>query len=244
MTQTVAAAGSTPAPKSLPARFIGVITSPADTFRSVAATPKWLGVLLITTLCVAFFSALPMTTDAGRQAAIDQQEHQMQSFGIQVNDQMHDQMERGAARMPYVTGVSILFVAPIIALILTGILFAIFNAALGGEASFKQVFAIYVHSGVVSALAMVFTGVINYLRGGTGGVANLGVLLPMVSDTSFVGRLLGMIDIFTLWWVFVLAIGLGVLYRRRTQPIAISFLGVYAVVAVVIALVKNRLGGA
>ena len=40
-----------------------------------------------------------------------------------------------------------------------------------------------------------------------------------------------MIDLFIVWWVIVLAIGLGVLYRRRTQPIAITLFGVYTVIA-------------
>jgi hypothetical protein len=64
----------------------------------------------------------------------------------------------------------------------------------------------------------------------------------MLPENSFVGRLLGMIDIFLIWYIVVLAIGLGVLYRRRTQPIAISLLAVYAVIAIVVALVKSRLG--
>ena len=55
------------------ARFIGVITAPRDTFGSVAASPKWFGMLALTTVIVAVFTALPMTTAAGRQAALDQQ---------------------------------------------------------------------------------------------------------------------------------------------------------------------------
>jgi uncharacterized membrane-anchored protein len=42
----------------------------------------------------------------------------------------------------------------------------------------------------------------------------------------------------------VLSIGLAVLYRRRTQPIAMSLLSVYAVIAIVIAVIKSRAGGA
>jgi uncharacterized membrane-anchored protein len=38
--------------------------------------------------------------------------------------------------------------------------------------------------------------------------------------------------------------GLAVLYRRRTHPIAISLMLVYAVIAVVVAVVKSRAGGA
>jgi hypothetical protein len=244
MTNTAAAAGVTPVPKSLLARFIGVITSPKETFVSIVANPKWLGMLALTTILVASFSALPMTTEAGRQAAIDQQVETMKSFGMEVNDQMYAQMEKGSKMMPYTTGGSVLFISPIIAVIIAGILFAIFNAALGGEATFKQVFTVLVHAGAVSALSTVFSGIVNYFRGGMGSAANLGALLPMLPEHSFAANLLGTIDVFLIWYVIVLAMGLGVLYKRRTQPIAISLLAFYAVVAIVIAVVKSRVGGA
>jgi Yip1 domain len=238
------AAAAAPASQNLVARFIGVLTAPRATFAGVAASPKWLGMLAVTTIIIALFTALPMTTDAGRQAAIDQQVQQMQSFGMTVSDQMYEALEKGSGRMPYTTGISVLVVSPIFVVIIAGILFAIFNAALGGEASFKQVFSVIVHAGAISALSSAFSGGINYFRGAMGSVANLGALLPMLPETSFAGRLLGTIDVFLIWWIVVLAIGLGVLYRRRTQPIAISLLAVYAVIAVVVALVKSRVGGA
>src|SRR5258705_13614291 len=115
MTTSPIAAGSTPAPKNLVARFIGVFTAPRETFASVAASPKWFGMLALTTIIVAVFTALPLTTDAGKQAAIDQQVTQMQSFGMTVNDQMYEQLEKGAGRMPDVTGISVLVVSPIMA---------------------------------------------------------------------------------------------------------------------------------
>src|SRR5436190_2710515 len=110
MTTPPTAAGVPPAPKSLAARFIGILTAPRETFASVAASPKWLGMLALTAVIVAIFTALPLTTEAGRQSAIDQQVQQMQSFGMTVNDQMYEQMEKGAGRMPYVTGISVIVV--------------------------------------------------------------------------------------------------------------------------------------
>ena len=71
---------------------------------------------------------------------------------------------------------------------------------------------------------------------------NLGVLLPMLPEGSFVARLAGMLDIFLLWWVFVLAVGLAVLYRRRTQPIALSLYGVYFAIALIAAAVMSHFG--
>jgi hypothetical protein len=244
MNSTAAAAGSTPASTGLVTRFIGIITAPKDTFGGVAAVPKWFGMLALTAVLSAFFTAIPMTTDAGRQAAIDQQVQQRQSFGLQVDDKTYDQLEKMSKVMPYVTGVSVLIFAPIMALIIAGILFAIFNAALGGEASYKQVFTVLIHAGAISTMSAVFSGIINYFRGAVGSVANLGGLLPMLPEKSFVAGLLGAVDVFLIWYIVVLAMGLAVLYRRRTQPIAISLLSIYAVIAIVIAVVKSRAGGA
>ncbi len=247
MTATANETGAAPAPQNLAARIVGIITSPAATYRAVVAHPKWLGVLAVTTVLAAFFSALPLATEAGQNAALDRQieaMESMKSLGVTVTPELVDQMEKRAAIMPYTTAASVLVVGPIVTLILAGIFFGIFNALMGGEATFKQAFTVVAHAGVISVAGSVFSGAINYFRGGITSVANLGALLPMLPETSFVGHFLGAIDVFVVWWVVVLAMGFAVLYRRRTQPIAISLLGVYAVIAVIIAVVKSRLGGA
>jgi hypothetical protein len=232
------------APQSLVARFIGVIVSPTATFRSVAAHPRWFGMLAVTTLIVALCAAAPMFTDAGRDAALEQQVAQMKSFGMEITDEVYATMRARMAIAPYTTAGSILVFAPIMAVVFSGILFAVFNAALGGEASFKQLFAVWAHASVISALGQLFTAPLNLARGAVGSATSLAVLLPMVDEGSFLGRLLGMVDLFLVWWVIVLAIGLAVLYRRRTQPIAIGLFTVYAVIAVVAAAVMSRMGGA
>jgi hypothetical protein len=232
------------APKSFVARFFGIITSPKETFRSVVAHPRWFGMLAVTTVLVATCSAAPMFTEAGKEAALEMQASRMQSFGVQLNDQAYERMRQQMRFAPYTTAGSIIVLGPIMAVVFTGILFAIFNAALGGEASFKQLFAVWSHAAVISTLGQLFTAPLNLARGAVGSATSLAVLLPMIDEGSFLGRLFGMVDLFVVWWVFVLAIGLGVLYRRRTQPIALGLFGVYAVIAVVVAAIMSRLGGA
>jgi hypothetical protein len=103
---------------------------------------------------------------------------------------------------------------------------------------------VLVHASAVSVLQQLFTGPINYFRGAVTSATNLAVLLPMVDPKTFAGRVLAMTDLFLIWYLLVLAIGLGVLYRRRTQPIALALYGVYAVGVLCIAAVMSRLGGA
>ena len=57
-------------------------------------------------------------------------------------------------------------------------------------------------------------------------------------------RLLGSIDLIYVWWMVSLAIGLGVLYRRRTGPIATTLLILYASIGAIIAAIKTATSGA
>jgi len=243
MANTAVPTVAAPAPKGLVARFIGVITEPRATFESVAAHPKWLGMLALTTAIVLACTVPPMTTEGGKEAMLETQVRQMESFGMQVNDQMYQQMRSRMGIAPYTTAAGVLIMSPIITAALGGILFAVFNAGMGGNATFKQVYSIVVHAGVISALGQLVTGPLNYFRGTMASATNLSVLLPMLPEGTFVTRLAGMVDLFVVWWVFILAVGVAALYKRRTQPIAMTLFGVYAVIALVAAAVMSRLGG-
>ena len=70
----------------------------------------------------------------------------------------------------------------------------------------------------------------------------LGAALRLESEVS--SRLLGSIDLFVIWWAINVAIGFGVLYRKRTGPIAATLLVVYFAIGLVIAAVKTALAGA
>jgi len=163
---------------------------------------------------------------------------------MQVSDQMYEQMRGRMWFAPYQTAISVLIFSPVMAVAISGVLFLVFNVVMGGNATFKQLFAVFVHAGVISSLQQLFTGPLNYFRGAVTSATNLAVLLPMVDPKSFVGRILSMTDLFLIWYLLVLAIGLAVLYRRKTQPIALALYGVYAAGVVVIAAVWSRVGGA
>jgi len=243
MPSTSAVTGTSVPKKNLLARFVGIITSPKETFQSVVAHPQWFGMFALTVVIIAVCAAAPLMTEAGQQAQVENQITQMRSFGVEVNDQAYARMQSQAKFAPYWAAGGVIFASPIFALIFTGILFAVFNAGLGGEGTFKQLFSVWVHSGVISTLGQMFTAPMNLIRGTAGSSTNLAVLLPMIDEGSFLGKLLGMTDLFVVWWLIVLAIGLGVLYRRRTQPIAFAFFGIYAVIAIGFAAVMSRLGG-
>jgi hypothetical protein len=151
-------------------------------------------------------------------------------------------MEKMAPYVGYGTVVYMLVLVPVFMAIISGILYAIFNAAMGGNATFKQVFTVVIHTGPIGLLSQLFTVPLNYFRGTMTSATTLAVLFPMLPEGSFLSRFLGMIDLFLIWQVVVLSIGLAVLYRRRTQPIATALLVVYAIIAVIVAFVRRGAG--
>ena len=240
MANTTVQTGASPAPKSLVARVIGIITSPRATYESVVAHPKWFGMLALCAVGLGVLIGGFLMTKVGQEAWLDAALNS--PFSGQVSDQQIQAMEKMAPYVGYGTVVYMLVLVPIFMVILSGILYAVFNAAMGGNATFKQVFTVVVHAGPIGLLSQLFTVPLNYFRGTMTSATTLAVLLPMLPDKSFAARLLGMIDLFLIWQLIVLSIGLAVLYRRRTQPIATALLVVYFIIAVIVAFVRRGAG--
>jgi Yip1 domain len=244
MPQSVAPEIAAAEPRGLVARILGVIVAPRATYADVAARPRWLGALLVVLFLTGGSTFAFLSTEIGQNAMLDQQRQTMESFGVKLNDEAMRRMEEGAARAPYFGAIGQAIVLPIAAVVVAGIALGIFNAALGGDGTFKQVFAIVVHSGVILALGAVFVLPLDYARETMSSPTTLAVFLPFLEENSFLARLLGSIDLMRVWWFVSLSIGLGVLYRKRTGPIAVTVLVVYAAIALVIAAIQSAVSGA
>ncbi len=237
-TDTVA---GTPA-LSFPQRVIGSVFSPRATFESVVAHPKWLDVFLLTlivgTMAFGAFMFSPVGSQAMKDQMVTQSERQIAAQGGNPAD--------AAGRVENffpVFRTAIVVASPVIGLIfvmaIAAILYGIFGAILGGGGTFKQVLAIVVHAGVVYQIGALLTLTLNYVRATMTSATTLGVFVPMLPEDSFVFKLLNAIDLVTIWYMVILAMGIGVLYRRKTASVAISFFGLYLVIAVIRALLTR-----
>jgi len=247
VTQAVASESTAPVVKGLsfPARLIGVVTSPRATYADVAARPRWLGAFLAVFLVSAAAATTFMATDVGRNAVLDQQISSSESWtGRPMNQQQLDRLEAMSKYFVYTTPIFQLIFFIVAGLLVAGLALGVFNALLGGDASFKQVYAVVVHSGIILAALALFATPLAYARQSLSSATNLAVFFPFLDDNSFVARLLGAIDLVYVWWIVSLSIGLGVLYRKRTGSIATTILIVYAAIALVIAAIKTAAAGA
>jgi hypothetical protein len=228
---------------SLMARFWGILTSPRETFVDVAARPRWFGMMALVLIVTAVSLGAFFSTEVGQTAFLDQAVEQARKAGREIPEAQWAVTQKMAPYMGLIYAASTLLVAPLMWLAVTGILFAVFNAALGGVSTFKQLFAVFVHSTAITVIQQVFVTPLNYFRETVSSATNLAVFLPMLDEGSFLAKLLGTIDLFMIWWVILLAIGLSVLFKRKTGPIAAGLFVVYGIIAVIVAAVSSR-GGA
>lgn len=212
------------------ARIVGVLTSPRSTFAAVAARPRWLGVMAITLVIGAACQYYIMSSQGMQDAMFEQA-----TRNPNMSDQQVAGVERFVSILPYGIAGATLILGPLFSAIIAGILLLIFSTLMGGEAKFKQVYAVMAHSGVVSTVAALLgAGLIMLGAQPTGANppgANLGIFVPMLEETSFVTQFLSAIDLVLIWWLVTLSIGLAVLYKRRTGGIAFTLLCVYVLIA-------------
>jgi hypothetical protein len=231
--------------KGLLARAIGVIVSPKETYADVAAKPRILGALALVLVIVIGVSTTFFSSQLGKELVLEQNVRMMERFGVQVSDQMYDQIEdRIMNQPPYLTMIAPAIFLPLMAAILAGVILGTYTALLGGDATFKQVYAIVIYSGFLIALQGLFVYPMFYLKESMSSPTSLAVFLPFLDEASFMGRLLGAVDLFYLWWIVNLAIGVGVLYKKATSPIVSTMLAVYAVIALIIAGIGTAFSGA
>jgi len=222
----------------LVSRLIGVVFSPRAAYSAIAARPRWFGAMVVCGLIYVGAQVTFLSTEVGQNAALDQQLSVLKTFGVTVTDQMLQQMQSRMAYAPYTTAASLIVMLPLICAVVAGILLAVFTAVLGGGATYRQVFAVVAHSLIIGAIQQVFSLPIMYARADMTSPTRLAVFFPNLDEMGFFMYLLSAIDLFIIWSCINTSIGVAVLYKRRTGPVAAVLLGIYAVVAVIIAAVR------
>mgnify|MGYP003694031313 CR=1 FL=1 len=196
---------------------------PTPTSRRVrACSARW-------PLCIARSSRPRRSRSCPRRSASRRRSttasRQMESFGRTVDDAQYQQMERMARDTRYFARRSSSWsCCRSWRSIVAGIAFAVFNAALGGDATVQAGLrhrrALRRRSWRCSSCS---TLPLAYAR--ESAVEHdqpRRCFVPFLDENSFAARLLGSIDLFVIWWMVSLAIGLGVLVSAsapgRSRP--------------------------
>lgn len=247
---TSASAGAAAAPGLLPdnqtlvQRMAGMVVQPRRTVDRVVADPRWGGVLLASTLIAVVFSATVMNTAVGRQALVDEWERTAAAVGHEVDDAGYQQLEGLSRYATLYAAAGAVISVPVVAVAMAGLLHVFFGRGGRVRRPFTAALAIAVHAGVILSLRQVVAAGFTYGRETTATALSLGSAFPGLDASSPMARALGVIDVFVVWWVVVLALGTARLYHRHTRSTVLTFVGVYLALAVLTAAAFTAAGAA
>ena len=222
-------------------RVTGVIRRPKTTFEAVASSPRWAAVLAALFMVNTGVNIALVTTDVGRQALVDQWERTAVAFGHEVDAARYAEFRDFSRHGPAYVLATQLVRGPMAVLFLAALLHRAFRRW-DRRTSYRQVLAVVVYSTVILTIRELVAAPVNYLRESISSPTTLAQMFPFANSSSPAARFFGVVDLFVVWWIGVLAIGLGVLYSRRAWPIGVALYGVYAGVALVLAATIVWLG--
>jgi hypothetical protein len=222
-----------PAAKNSFARILGVLISPRETFEDINRKQDWL-IPLIVIVVLALVSTYVFMSHADVLELI---KTQLEKSGRTVPS---DEALQGSLKITsIITYVSVLIVAPISLVVVAGILFVVFAFILGAETDFKKVFSANLYASMTSLVKTVIAIPVLFVKqpsefGNPADVvqSNLGILIdPSQKALHALGK---SIDVFTIWYLIVMAIGMvGVSKNLTFKKAMTTMIALWAIVVAI-----------
>jgi len=223
-------------------RVAGVLWHPRSTMAEVVRRPAFITIWIALLVVVAICGAVLLSTPVGQQALVDERVRVTEALGGRVDDAAYAALKATPPAMVYLTsGGRLLLMPPVTFFVAVGLVgLARLDRA---SMSLRTGLAIAVLATVVLAVQQVVATPLHYVRESLTSPTNLSGLLPMLEEGTWASRLLGSIDVFGLWWIWLLAVGLSAATgrpgRRYLWRLGLVYIGIAAVVAGVFAVMGS-----
>jgi len=210
-------------------KIIGVFISPRKSFESVDRKPNWVApvVILLLFSLVASFAIM----DVAVSERMEEQREKMIERGMSPTD-ADAALEKGMA-IGKIAGYVFAPVGTVVTLlIVAGVLLFAGNVLLGGESTFKKAFAMYSYASLIGVLGFLLKIPLILQKQTMNVHFSLATFLPADQSKRFVYLLLSKVEIFSLWQLAVVCIGMGVIYHFHTKKAATVVVPLWAVYAI------------
>jgi hypothetical protein len=219
---------------SFPERLLGVFISPGETFEDVARKPGfWAPLIAVVLGTVATVETMVWKIGLERLARMGiEQSSRASSMSPEQIDQAVS-MNVKIAR--FATPIFAILGPPIVLLIIAGVGILIVNVIFGGRAGFKTTFSLVCYAdlisllGVIMAVAMMFFGDPDHFNAQNLVPSNVGFFLNQHEVSKSLYSLASSADIFSIWLLILLGVGLskGTGGKVKPLPISLAFAGVW-----------------
>ncbi len=200
------------------ARWANIYFSPKKTFDAVKTRPFWvLPMILLVLLGTGFYfwTAKPRMNDTLEKM---RKNENIMAMPAEQRQEIFDRVE-SQFKSPLWGSVGVLFGIAYF-FVAAGILFFVGNIIMGGEARFPQVLGAFVYTGFVGIPEMLVQGLLATAKGTLNTALSLAAFFPPDQSETFAYRLINGFDIFSIWFVSVLIIGLATVYNFKAGKVA------------------------
>ena len=204
-----------PQPKGLSegSRLTGVFFEPAKTFEDIAARPNfWPPLILI--MVVALVYMVLYGQHVGWERMIRHQTETSSRAAQLSPEQRETQIQMGAKFAPIFGYVGVLVGVPLVTLIWSGVLLGIVKGMMSAPVRLKQTYAILWYSSMPGVLMALLSIAVMFMKPPDDFnvqnplVFNPGAFLDQTTTSKFVYSLASAIDLFTIWKLVLIGIGL------------------------------------
>lgn len=217
-------------------RVLGVLMRPRATMDEVARHPAFMTTWGVVLLAVAVCGGLLLSTGVGRQALVDERVRVTEALGQRVDDAAYARLQADPPLPVYLTsGGRLLLTPPMTLLVALGVLWL--ARIDGAKISYVTALAITVHATVILALQQIVATPFHYVQEALTSPTTVAGLLRVFDEGSWPSRLFGTIDVFGLWWMWVLSLGLAAAAGQPARRYLWRLLAVYMSVAAIVAAV-------
>lgn len=231
-----AGAPATPPALSFPERLFGVFMSPAETLADVARKPGfWAPLITIIVCSVAVVET--MLRKIGVERIVRSSIEQSGQASRLTPSQVEQAVRQSAPIVAIASHVGAVLGPPFILLLLAVLGLLIVNLILGGHLGFKAVFSLVCYANLVSLLSslmavlVILFGDPDHLNPQNPVPTNLAFFLNQAQVSKRLYTLATSADIFTLWVLVLVAVGLSEGTERKVKPqhIFLVYAGFWAV---------------
>lgn len=215
-------------------RVLGILMRPRTTMDEVARHPAFITTWVLVLLALAVCGGLLLSTEVGRQALVDERVRVTEALGARIDDAEYARLQGDPPFLVYLTsGGRLLLTPPITLLAAFGLM--VLARIDGATVSIKRALAITVHATLVLALQQVVATPLHYVQESLTSPTTVAGLLRTFDEGSWPARLFGTIDVFGLWWIWLLSLGLAAATGKPARRYGWRLLAVYVGVAAVVA---------
>ena len=220
-------------PGSLGRRIIDTLVSPGELFSRFGPTPPWVDVLLISAV-IGTLAMLLVPTEVLMNMA-------RETISQMTPQQRAAMKPETIANVGRITGPIAAFIGTFLtAIVIAGVLKLVFGVMMKGEATFAQYRGVAAHSALISALSALVTLPVWIMTGDMTTQLSAGLLFPELPK-GLLSTLLASLNVFYIWWLSVIAVGVSVVNRRISVVTAGAVIfGLYFAITLVVGLFAGR----